>query len=541
VDAVLAALDEPATLTFYITSSTLPEPLRQAEASITGVATEIEADSRGKFIYEMVDLDAPDSPVNRQYMQETYGLQPFPVSFFSPDTYYAHMILQSGGEAQLLYPPADLSEGEIRTAIESALKRTSSGFLKVVGLWIPPDPAAQNQQFGGVSNTFAAYSLIREQLSQEYTIRNVDLSLGQVPSDVDVLLVVAPQNLTDYDRFAIDQYLMRGGAVTLALSPFQVGADNFSGNLFLQPNVTGLEEWLENYGIKLPDSLVLDPQNQPFPVAVMRQVGGIQVQEIQAVDYPFFVDVRPDGMDKNSPIAANVAAVTMNWSSPVELDPEKSAAFETSTLLRSSEQSWLRDDTNVQPDFGLYPELGFPVGDEQQSYPLAVSLQGSFGSYYQDNPTPFETAPTEETAEGTVPGAPTPVAPAGIITSSPESSRLVVIGSAAFAEDFVLNLSSRLIQDRYLNNLLFLQNVVDWSAEDLDLLQIRTRGTASRVLFPMEESAETGWEVANYAVALIALVGIYYAWRVRSHSEQPMELVPAMPGQKEVGGMEVTN
>jgi ABC-2 type transport system permease protein len=451
------------------------------------------------------------------------------------------MILQSGDEAQLLYPPADLSEGEIRTAIESALKRTSSGFLKVVGLWTPPDQAAQNPQFGGVSNTFSAYTLIREQLRQEYTVRDIDLTTGQVPSDVDVLLVVAAQNLTDFERFAIDQYLMRGGAVALALSPFQVGADNFSGNLFLQPNVTGLEEWLENYGIQLPGSLVLDPQNQPFPVAVMRQVGGIQVQEIQAVDYPFFVDVRPDGMDTNSPIAANVAAVTMNWAAPVELDPEKSATFETSTLLRSSDQSWLRDDTSVQPDFGLYPELGFAVGDEQQSYPLAVSLQGSFDSYFQDKPTPFETVATEETGEEALPGAPTPSAPAGIITSSSESSRLVIIGSAAFAEDFVLNLSSRLIQDRYLNNLLFLQNVVDWSVEDLDLLAIRARGSASRVLFPMEENSQTGWEVANYAVALIALVGIYYAWRVRSHSEQPMELVPAMPGHGEVEGMEVTD
>ena len=126
-----------------------------------------------------------------------------------------------------------------------------------------------------------------------------------------------------------------------------------------------------------------------------------------------------------------------------------------------------------------------------------------------------------------MPGAATPPPPAGTITTSPESSRLTVIGSATFAEDTVLNLSSRLIQDRYLNNLQFLQNVVDWSVEDLDLLEIRARGSTSRVLQPMTEGEQSFWEVANYVVALVALGGIYYAWRTRLGSELPMELVPA--------------
>jgi ABC-2 type transport system permease protein len=532
VDSVLAALDEPVKLTFFLTSSTLPEALREAETSVSSVANEIAANSNGKFIYDVVDLDAPGGPYDRQYMLETYGLQPFPTSFFSSESYYAHMILQNGQDLQLLYPPADLSEGEIRTTIESALKRTSSGFLKVAGIWTPPPAAPQNAQFGGGDDSFISYNFIRDQLSQEYSVRDVDLSLGQVPPDVDVLLVIAPRALGDMERYAIDQYLMRGGSVALALSPFIVGADQFSGSLYLQPSPTGLEEWLANYGIEIPESLVMDQQNQPFPVAVMRQAGGLQVQEIQAVDYPFFVDVRPDGMDTVNPIAANLPAVTMNWVAPVQLDEEKAAGLENSVLLRSSPQSWLRTDTSVQPDFSLYPQLGFAMETDQQAYPLAVSLQGSFASFYQDKPSPFEDAAAggeaaAPAADPTLAGAPTPPPPpAGTITTSPESSRLVVIGSAAFAEDFVLQLSSRLTQDRYLNNLLFLQNVVDWSVEDLDLLAIRSHGSASRVLRPMVENQQSFWEAANYLVALVALLSIYYAWRVRSRNELPMELVP---------------
>lgn len=525
LDAVLAALDEPVQLTFYVTPNTLPETLQTAGETINTVATEIANESNGKFVYEAVNLDDPNSPINRQYLQETFGLQPFPVSFFSSETYYAHMILQNGEELQLLYPPAEVTEAEIRTTIESALKRTSSGFLKVVGVWTPPNPSDPTGQFGA-PQTLASYSTLQDQLRQDYTVRPVDLSTGQAPVDIDALLVIGPQNLTDQELFAIDQFLMRGGSVTLAVSNYQVAVDQFSGGLALQPaGTTNVQDWLANYGITIPQSLVMDRQNQPFPVTVARQVGSVQVQEIQAVNYPFFVDIRPDGMDTDSPILANLPAVTLNWASPVQLDEAQNEGRETAVLLQSSDGSWLTTNTTTQPNFDLYPENGFPVEGEQQSYPLAVSIQGQFESYFKDKPSPFEAGTEETTTEAATEQPPTQ--PVATITESPQSSRLVVIGSAAFAEDSILQLSAALTQDQYLNNLQFAQNVVDWCVEDLDLLAIRSRGASVRVLQPMTAGEESVWETANYVVALAALVVVYALWRSRRRSEQPIELMPA--------------
>jgi ABC-2 type transport system permease protein len=118
-----------------------------------------------------------------------------------------------------------------------------------------------------------------------------------------------------------------------------------------------------------------------------------------------------------------------------------------------------------------------------------------------------------------------------VIPQSAENARLIVIGSAAFANDYILNLSSRLSGERYLNNLQFLQNSVDWAVEDLDLLAIRGGGTAVRVLNPMSPQEQTFWEVANYVLALAALITIYAAWRMRERNEEPMELVPVEAGQ----------
>jgi ABC-2 type transport system permease protein len=114
---------------------------------------------------------------------------------------------------------------------------------------------------------------------------------------------------------------------------------------------------------------------------------------------------------------------------------------------------------------------------------------------------------------------------------------LVVVGSAEFLNDIVFQLSSNLTRDRYLNTLQFMQNTVDWSVEDLDLLTIRSRGTSARVLNPPTESQQTTWEWTNYGLALLALVGLGAIWRWRQQNEQPMELVPqvgSVSGQSSV-------
>jgi ABC-2 type transport system permease protein len=106
----------------------------------------------------------------------------------------------------------------------------------------------------------------------------------------------------------------------------------------------------------------------------------------------------------------------------------------------------------------------------------------------------------------------------------------VVIGSAEFLTDVVFQISSSLTPDRYLNSLQFLQNAVDWSVEDVDLLSIRSRGTHARVLAPMSEGEQSFWEGLNYGVAFLALVGIGLMWNLRRRNERPMELIAPARG-----------
>ena len=65
--------------------------------------------------------------------------------------------------------------------------------------------------------------------------------------------------------------------------------------------------------------------------------------------------------------------------------------------------------------------------------------------------------------------------------------------------------------------------------EDLDLLTIRSEGSAARVLVPLTERDQSFWEGTNYVLALIALIIIGVVWRTRKQNEEPMELLLESP------------
>ncbi len=525
IDSVLASLGAPAQLTLYVTPNTLPEGLQDVPETIEKVAQDIASASNGQLTYTVVDPNNADNPNLKQDLYDTYGLQPIPIALFSNETYYLYMVLETGDdEAQVIYPSGDLSENEIRTSLESGLKRAAPGFLTVVGLWAPPATPTQDM-FGQAQQPISSWNQVGETLRQEYEVRSLDLSTGQVPADVDVLLVVAPQNLDDKARYAIDQYLMRGGAVILAAGSYVISADPYQGGITMQPTTNGVQELLSSYGITVTNELVLDPQNEPFPLPTMRQVGNIQVQEIMALDYPFFINIQGDGMEKGNPIVSTLPSVTLNWTSPITVDAAQNADRDVKVLLKSTEESWTQSTPNIQPNMDLYPEYGFPTGSEQQSYPLAISVQGTFESAFKDRPSPFEVSEEEETPPepGAAPTAEPPAA--GTITASPETARLVVFGSAEFLDDTVFELSSALSGERYLNSLKLVQNAVAWATEDLDLLNIRARGTSARLLLPMSEGEHLFWEIVNGIFALAAVIVLGVVWALRRRREQPLELV----------------
>jgi ABC-2 type transport system permease protein len=531
VDSVLAALSEPVRLTFYVTQDMLPETLAPNVETVKLAAENIAETSNGKLVFEMIDPDEEGAALTRDTLLTEMQLQPFALSLYSNESFYLHLVLTHGDETRVLYPIDEgLTTAGVHDLVESAIKQTSTGFLKVVGYW-HQDLVTTTDMFGQQIPPVSSYDTLQSALQQEYTVKAIDLSTGSVASDVDVLVLIAPQGLDDVELFAIDQFLMRGGSLVIAASNYKAGLDTMIGGLGLLPVDAGIKDLLAHYGIDVSDEVVLDQQNEPFPVYVTRQVNGQNVQEIQFMSYPFFPDVRAENMNSDSPITASLSAVTMNWASPVTLDADKNANRETATLLYSSPNSWTAVNPYIQPDFTTYPDTGFEVSEAKQSYPLAVSVVGAFDSYFTDKPSPFAAQAEEEGSSDAILPEESPAADADSFYSrvdrSPDTARVVVFGSATFIDDFVFDLSAAYGADRYLNSIQMFQNAVDWTVEDADLLTIRSRGAHTRVLDDMDVEQEKFWEYLNYGLALVVVLGIFGAWQYDKRHEKPLALLPA--------------
>lgn len=505
IDSLFAALrgaagSGPAELALYVTPATLPADLNEPRATVVEAARALAERSGGALAFQEVD-PGPGGAAGRQELADRYGLQPISASLFSTETYYFDLILTSGDQAFIVRPKDEYSAASVTAAVEAALKRIAPGFLRTVGVSLPPAVPTQDP-FGRPQQPFASWELLQQQLAGDYAVQDVDLNDGEVPPQVDALVVVAPQALSDRERFAVDQYLMRGGALLVAAGSHRADTDPFTGGLTLSRAGQGIAALLESYGVGVASSVVMDPQNESFPTTV--QSGSIL--QIRAVDYPYFVDVRRDGMSRTHPITSSLEAVTLNWASPLTVDGALAAGRQVDVLLRSTVEAWTVEQPSAQPDFDSFPNTGFAAGEDRQEWPLAVTVTGRFDSAFAASGPPGEDAADRRS----------------MIDASPDDTRLVVFGSGEFLNDTIMSLSASLHGERYRNSLQALQNAVDWAVEDLDLLGIRSEGAVTRLLLPIDDAAERAWEVVNYVVVALLLAGVGIVWWMRRRGERPM-------------------
>ncbi len=519
IEVLFATLPSTVELTAYVTPETIPENLAGAPAMIARVARELEEQSGGKLRYAEVE---PETSAEMRELHQRYGIQPYATSFLSGEHFYLHLLLQVGDRLVRGPLPEAVTESSLREAVMTALERAAPGFTKVVGLVVPPREMGQPMmpQMQPQPRPALTFNTLQRAIGASYEVRSIDLHgdpmteeppATRIPDDVDVLVLAGPRDLGEDARVAIDQFLMRGGAVILLAGRYELDLE--SRELSVKATRTGLEPLLEHWGVSIGDRLIADEQNDSFPLPVVRELGGMRVREVHRTPYPFFVLIRPDGMRDGGVATSGIGGLIAHWASQVsfeqpESDEGDAPSIEAHTLLRSSPRAWLHRGTNVLPS---RPEHGFSrpaeiPEDELGPHSIGLALVGSFESAFTGLENGQEAGPS---------------LPERLMQSSPADTRLVVIGSSSFLSDQVLGVSEQAGSRDVAGNLTLVSNLVDWAVEDTALLQIRARG-APRTL-RVAADAQGRWEWANYAVAIIGLLGVVLIGRIRRRRNELFE------------------
>lgn len=509
---IFDSLSKPVEFSAYVSApDTLPEALAQFSVELRNRLDQAAQDSKGKFSYNFIDPNANGGAV-AQELAENYGFQPMASSFFDENTFYYYLLMSDGETAVQIPIPEELSIDGFNRGFDAGLKRFATGFLKTIGIAAPEQNpyAAQLGQPSGPS-----FNALQQMLNDNMSTKTVDLANGTIDSDVDLLMVLAPDALDEHSLFAIDQFLMKGGTVVMATAPFNASMTRDS--LTATPQDSGLGQWLAYHGLSIGQSFVMDAQNAAFPIPVMRQVGMFQVQEMQMLDYPYFVEVRNAGLNEDSPVTNALQQLTVPWPSPIVVDAELNSEREIVRLINSSALSWLSEDTAISPVSGE----PFPRGEIVGEQALAIAATGEFSSFFADKESPLlkvdETGSNE--AEGDT-AEPAEEVISSVINRSTDSARLILIASNSFAEDRIAGVLSSISGNNYTAPFEFLTNAVEWSLEDEGLLSIRSRGHFNRTLPPLEDSEKLKWEYLNYGFSFFALLIVFFIRSLREKAKR---------------------
>lgn len=541
IDSLLAR-SKGAKLTAYVTAGNLPQEFKEVPSRIEKVAKELTEKSGGSFQFEMVDPSGNQALM--QELHQKYGFRPMAVDLFGTQRFYLHLLFESGeGHTERIFPQGELTEGNLRTNIESAIRRSTPGFLKTIGLFTEKPAAPPMGMMMPQMSPPADYQMVEKLFSQDFQVRRLDLKDGVVPGDIDVLIVAKPGVLDDKQRFAIDQYLMRGGSILVL-----TGAYDVDGELKTKATDQGLLEMLKTYGVEVEKSLVMDPMNSSFPVPEEVRHGPFVMQRIRMMPYPFFPDIRKDGFKEDHLALAGIPSISMSWASPMKVD-EKLEGRSAQELLKTSPKSWVTRSTTLQPDFNTYPDGGFLQGEAKDigRKLVAATVTGTFPSHFAEKPSPlFDEAEEakeedkEESAEAS--DATTAAAEAEeakkadrtgrTLKASTPDARLIVVSSSAFCSDMIAQLGFRMGTDSSEGNLVLVRNLVDWSLEDTDLLEIRSTGSFARTLRPMKPGERTTFELANYVIVLLALGIVLGVAMTRRSLTAPIQLLEPSEGGK---------
>ncbi|MDY6326442.1 MAG: gliding motility-associated ABC transporter substrate-binding protein GldG [Bacteroidales bacterium] len=194
----------------------------------------------------------------------------------------------------------------------------------------------------------------------------------------DVLIIAQPtQPFKEYDKYIIDQFIMRGGKVLWLIDNTNASLDSLQSapEFFATPRALYVNDLLFTYGVRINTDLIQDLSCMPVPQQV--SVIGDQPQ-YKFMAFPYSLDVVNFG---NHPIVRNLKNIKSDFAGSIDL-VGNNADLSKVVLMTTSER------TKVVPTPSIVTlRVGLVKPNIQEfayrNVPLAVLVEGNFNSAFK--------------------------------------------------------------------------------------------------------------------------------------------------------------
>lgn len=378
-ERIAQSIDEPITLRFYFSDTLAREiPAIGIYAQrVRDLLEEFVRASDGKIRLEIYDPE-PFSPAEDRAV--AFGLQGVPVDQSGELVYFGLAGTNSTDDTETIAFFDQSRERFLEYDIARVVHNLANPEKRKVGLItsLPLSGSPYRGQPGAPDDSWIAYS----QLEEFFEIEPIRASSGEIPEDIDVLLLVHPKDLTDETLFAIDQFVLRGGRLIAFIDPHSE-ADAARANPAQPGADTGsnLEKLLAAWGVEMPaDKIAGD-----LRAARRVQVPSESESRVAAIDYPLWMALTGNNFDRNDQITSTLNQ--LNLASPGFLRKTEGSAIEMTPLLFTSAEGGGTVDASRVKGRAADPVAvvrGFETTGEPLT--LAARLHGQVKTAFPEGP-----------------------------------------------------------------------------------------------------------------------------------------------------------
>ena len=276
------------------------------------------------------------------------------------------------------------------------------------------------------------------------------------------IIIADPQTpFSEQEKYIIDQYIMRGGAVLWSLSGVRLSEEVLQTEGFtpVLPLNLDLTDMLFRYGVRINPALVQDMQCLPIPVNVSTDPTQTNLQPMPWTFAPLLLT------SQGSPITKDLGQVMSLFVSPIDAvggedGIDKRVLLATSTASRVTATPGEVDLSDMNPDAEEF---------RYQYVPVAVSLEGSFASAFAHRMIP----------DGIVSDEP-------IRKQSVRTRQIVMAGGSLLSNEIQKGQALPMGYDRYsgmqFSNRDVAVNALLWLTDTEGLIRLREKTIALRLL-----------------------------------------------------------
>ena len=470
-----------AKLYFSRSMKELPVPIKTYATRVEEVLGEYAAKSGGKIKLEVLD---PKPDTDEEEWAQKYGITG--VRLPRGDAMYFGVVFLIGAK-EIVVPYLDprreeFLEYDLSEALVRAFRKDTPTVAVMSSLPVMGGGPAMMQGGEGAGEPW----IFVNELKRNFTVKEASETATQIDDDVKVLLLIHPKALSDATLYAIDQFVLSGGRLIVAVDPMS-RIDLQSGGAAARaagqmPTIASdLDKLFKAWGLEYDKGSVVGDAT----MATQINANGV------VSNYPLFLTVPEKAFQTTSPVTANLKQMMLGEAGGLSLkDGTKDVSFEP--LIKTGPDSGLVNAQMV--GFMMPQDLAKEVKFDGKERILAGILKGKFKTAFPGGKPAAASKPGEKPEE-----APSALKPH--VAASAEDSAVIVIADTDFiadqnaAEKF--RFGAQVMVRARNDNLNFIANAADFLGGSQDLISIRSHGRIARPFTRIQEiqvGAEKRWQ-----------------------------------------------